>query len=294
MDYRIRALPLLLAALLPVPVLAQSKPASVYVSVLDAKGEPAAGLTVADFSVREDNVAREVLKVSPATEPLSIALLVDDSQAASLGNLTQMIREGLKDFITTIGGHGEIAIVSFGERPTILVNYSRTQKQLLDAADRIFPRTGSGSYLLDAIVDVSKGLQKRAAARRVIAVLMIEDVEFSNRYYEQVLDELDKSRAALHVIAIGQPTGSQTDEVRNRNQVIAVGTERTGGRRDQVLAYTAVPPKMKQLANELIHQYVVTYARPDRLIPPEKVDITVTKPGFTVRAPRRTSLTASR
>ena len=43
-------------------------------------------------------------------------------------------------------------------------------------------------------------------------------MEFSNRYYKQVLDELDKSRAALHVVAIGQPNAGSTDEIRNRNQ----------------------------------------------------------------------------
>ena len=90
---------------------------------------------------------------------------------------------------------------------------------------------------------LSKGMQKREAKRPVIAVLMMDDsVEFSNRYYEQVLDELAKGGAALHVVALGQPTASQSDEVRNRNQVIAIGTERTGGRRDHVLALTAAAP----------------------------------------------------
>jgi hypothetical protein len=41
---------------------------------------------------------------------------------------------------------------------------------------------------------------------------------------------------------------------------------------------------MRQLAAELANQYVVTYARPETLIPPEKVSVTVTRPGLTVRA----------
>ena len=40
---------------------------------------------------------------------------------------------------------------------------------------------------------------------------------------------------------------------------------------------------MKQIANELTHQYRVTYARPDTLIPPEQVTIAAAKPGLTVR-----------
>jgi hypothetical protein len=121
---------------------------------------------------------------------------------------------------------------------------------------------------------------------------MLEDVEFSNRYYQQVLDELDKSRAALHVVSIGQPDAGTSDEIRNRNMVVAEGTARTGGRRDNLLAINATPERMKQLADELQNQYLVTYARPETLIPPEKLEVTVTRPGLTTRA--RTRLAATK
>src|SRR5687768_6916030 len=61
---------------------AQARPTDIYVSVVDSKGEPAAGLTADDFRVREDGTAREVLKAGAATGPLTVALLIDDSQAA--------------------------------------------------------------------------------------------------------------------------------------------------------------------------------------------------------------------
>jgi hypothetical protein len=44
---------------------------------------------------------------------------------------------------------------------------------------------------------------------------------------------------------------------------------------------------MAQLADELTSQYLVAYSRPEQLIPPEKLDVSVTKPGLTVRAPKR-------
>lgn len=267
---------------------AQAKPTDIYVSVLDARGEPATGLTADDFRVREDGTAREVLKAGPATEPLTVAFLIDDSQAASPA--LQMMREAVETFITSLAGKAEISVVSIGERPTIAVDYTTDQKRLLDGARRIFPRSGAGGYLMDAIVDVSRGMQKRKPARPVIAVLMMENsVEFSNRHYDNVLGELAKGGAALHIVALGQPSGSLSDELRNRDHVVAVGTERTGGRRENVLALTAAAPKMKQLAHELLNQYVVTYARPDTLIPPEKVEVTVTKPGLTARARTRTA-----
>jgi len=277
----------------PAAILAQAKPTSILVSALDSKGDPVTGLTAADVIVKEDNVQREVLKVEPAIDPLTVALLVDDSQALDAG--VQFIRDAARDFVKTLAGQADVAVITFGERPTIALDYTRDEQAVLAATNRIFPRSGAGSYLLDAIIETSKGLQKKEAARPVIVVLMLEDVEFSNRYYEQVLNELDKSRAALHVVAIGTPdSGVSSDEIRNRNMVVAEGTSRTGGRRDQVLALSGAPARMAQLAKELLNQYTVTYARPETLIPPERVDVSTTRSGLTVRAPRKASSITAR
>jgi hypothetical protein len=93
-----------LAALLSVSVFTPARPLEmpgpqqasrtrdIYVSVLDDKGQPVPGLTTADFVVREDGTLREVLKAGPATAPLQVALLVDDSQAST--PLIQPLREG--------------------------------------------------------------------------------------------------------------------------------------------------------------------------------------------------------
>ncbi len=293
MKYPVSTLALAVACALPAAVFAQAKPIEAYVSVVDGKGNPAPGLTAEDFRVREDGVAREVLKVGAATEPLTVAFLVDDSE--STVQATQMMREAMQSFIKDLDGKAEIALITFGDRPTIVVEYTTNQKQLQDGAKRIFPRTGSGGNLLEAIVETSKGLKKREAKRPIIAVLMMDDsIEFGNLYYQQVLDELAKSGATLHVVALGKPSGSESDELRNRNQVIAIGTERTGGRRDLVMALTAADAHMKQLAQELLKQYVVTYARPETLIPPQKIEVTVTKPGLKARARTRTGLAGAK
>jgi VWFA-related protein len=258
----------------------------VYASVVDSDGKTVQGLTAADFTVREDAVVREVLKAGPATAPLTISVLIDDSQAADPA--IQDLREGLPAFVQRLAGKAEIALATVGERPTPVLDYTGSTEQLTKAVTRLFARPGSGAYLMDAIVDVSRGLAKREADRKHIVVLTIEaGPEFSNRYYETVLEELQRSGATLHVLAIGSPSSSQDDEMRNRNMVIAEGTVRTGGRRDQLLSTRAIPDRLRQLADELLNQYVITYARPESLIPPEKLEVSSQRPGVTVRATRR-------
>lgn len=294
MKRALTALAVAAACALPSSPTAQSRPAQqIYAGVVDGKGDPVTGLDADAFRVREDGVAREVLKAGPATDPLSVAFLVDDSQATNVA--TQFIREAVESFIKSLDGKAEMALVTFGERPTILVDYTTDQKKLLDGGKRIFPRAGAGAYLMDAIVDVSRGFKKREAARKVAVVLMVDNaVEFSNRHYDNVLSELEASGAALHVVTLGQPGNSLADETRNRDQVIAMGTERTGGRRDNVIALTAAAGKMQQLSKELQNQYLVTYVRPETLIPPKKIEVTVTRPGLTVRARTRTGEAGTR
>jgi len=259
----------------------------VYVSVLDSKDAPVTGLGAADFVVREDGAPREVLRAGPATAPMQIILLVDDSQA--LTPALQPMREGLTKFVDKMQGHGEIGIVTGGERTTSLVPSTTDVNALKRGISRIFARPGAGAYMLDGIQEVSEGFRKRKAERPVIVAITMEGVEFSNLQHETVLKALDASGAALHMLSIGMPNSSMADEWRNLNMVIAEGTKRTGGRRDQVLAISGIPEALLRVADDLNNQYVVTYGRPERLIPPEKLQVTVTRPGVTVRAPTKVS-----
>ena len=259
----------------------------VYVSVLDSKDAPVSGLTAADFIVREDGIAREVLRAGPATAPLQLVLLVDDSEAMSPA--LQPMREGLTKFVDRLNGRAEIGIVTVGERSTSLVPSTSDAPALKRGITRIFARPGSGAYLLDGIQDVSQGFQRRKADRPVIVAITMEGIEFSNLQHETVLKALDASGATLHVLSVGMPSASMSDEMRNLNQVVDEGTRRSGGRRDQVMAISGIPEALLRVAEDLLKQYVVTYGRPDKLIPPEKLQVSVSRPGLTVRARTRIS-----
>jgi VWFA-related protein len=278
-----------LAAQAPVkPAVSDARTRNVYVSVLDGKGAPVTGLAAADFAVREDGVSREVLRAGPATDPMQIIVLIDDSQASE--EVIQPLREGLNKFVDKLKGRGDIGLVTVGERPTSLVAPTTDTAALKKAISRIFARPGSGAYLLDGISDVSKGLQKREAARPVIVAVTMEGAaEFSNLQYQNVLKQLDASGAAFHAVAIGSPSSSLEDEMKNRGMVLAEGTKATGGRRDQLLHPAGIAEAMPRVADDLLNEYVVTYGRPETLIPPEKIQVTVSRPGVTARA--RTKVT---
>src|ERR1044071_8793171 len=144
----------LLAVGRPAALLAQAIERSMYVSVVDDKGVPVQGLGPADFIVREDNASREVLRVVPASDPMQIAILVDNSSAAE--PMLAHIRRGLPPFTearekpTSSGRRNEIALITLGSRPTILADYSTSAETVVKAVDRVWESTAqSGLYLLD-------------------------------------------------------------------------------------------------------------------------------------------------
>jgi hypothetical protein len=250
-----------------------------YVNAYDAKTrKPVAGLGVKDFVVREDGVAREVLRVTPASSPMPIAVLVDNTQAVS-PNIAD-IRKALSSFVKAVDGLGPVAIIGFADRPTILRDYTTNQQQLEDGVGRVFATPGAGATLLDAIVETSRGIRKREEDRAAIVILSSENVEFSTRYYKDVLDELKAGGAALHVVLLNTPAGTRLDDPsRNRASVFDLGPKTSGGTRDDVLTSQAFEGKMVELAGILKNQYRVVYARPQTLIPPDRVDVTSARDG---------------
>ncbi len=109
----------------------------------------------------------------------------------------------------------------------------------------------------------------------MIVAITTEGPELSDRQYMTVLEPLRDSGASLNVVTVGNPRNNNYD----RSVVIDMGTRDTGGRNDVIMTGTALTERMKQIATELTHQYRVTYARPDTLIPPDQVTIAAAKPG---------------
>jgi len=107
-----------------------------------------------------------------------------------------------------------------------------------------------------------------------------ETLDASYRVYDRVLEPLAESAAPLFVFGLGVPQNNQQD----RSIALGRGTEDSGGSYETVLASQSLPARMTRLANVLTHSYIVTYARPDSLIPPKEVTIEAAKPGLVARA----------
>jgi hypothetical protein len=254
---------------------AQADERVIYTSVVDKDGAPALDLTIKDFIVREDGQAREILRVARDNDPLQIALLVDNS--VSMRPRLSQLRKAVTAFIDATRDDVQLALITLAERPTILVGYTSDRAALRKAADGIFAYEAA-SYLLDGIAETSQGLTKRTMWRSAIAVITGLGPEMSYRQYTEALRFFRAGGASLHVLQLGMGLGGQGREI-----VISKGTSETGGRFEEILLPTALEVKSRQLATELSNQYRVTYARPSRLVPPSKTEVSVRRADLRAR-----------
>jgi VWFA-related protein len=265
---------------------------TVYVSVLEQSGAPVTDLTAADFAVKEDGKPREILRVDAASEPLHLMILVDD-------NGTGLFRSGLIQFVQQFQGRAQIAVNTVTGQTQKLVDYTPNVDVVTQAITTLTarPATNDGGQLLEGIFQASKDQEKRRAARPVIVALTVGGEEHSTVPAHQVLDQLAKSRSVLYVIQVAasvlRPTVPITQsrqllgENLNLSEVLGEGPKQTGGWRDEIVATTGIVLGLRRLATELRSQYAVAYSRPPKGKSTERLDVSVTRRGLTLRAPSK-------
>jgi hypothetical protein len=277
--------PLLIAALIATwvssGVLAeqrQTREQHAFVTVLDANDAPITNLSPDAFLVREDGIAREVLRVAPAAPPSHLVMLVDDSQVTD--GLQVDLRLGLKTFFAELppASPGPITRLStFGDRPTVLVEFTTTPSAVVTAVDRVFPRAGAGSTFLQAIVDTARTLKTRQAVRPVIVAFVAEaGIEFSDDKHQQIEQTLQAVGASLWTVVLEDRRGQNMSEA-NRERSIVLGDvlRHSGGYNKTVLSRQGIELGFKTIAGAIKGQLDVTYGRTESLIPPNNVEVTL-------------------
>jgi hypothetical protein len=181
----------------------------------------------------------------------------------------------------------------------VLNEFTNAADKLRDAINMLVQRPGAqdGSRVLDGVLEAGKALEKRRAARPAILVLTVSAGDKSGSGPGEVLRILKQTMASFHVVAISNAlvsSGSQGGRVGdlieqnvNINQLLDDGPKQSGGRRANVSSLPDANAAVGKIADQLLHQYAVSYKLPDGVKLNERLQVTVKRPGATVMAPTK-------
>ena len=103
----------------------------------------------------------------------------------------------------------------------------------------------------------------------IVAFVDERGVEFSNLLHTNVAETLKNAGASLWTVTI---------QARNQNM--------GGGFNSVVLTPQALDGAFASVADQILGRLAVTYVRPEALVPPERIDVTVKRPDVKLRVPR--------
>jgi VWFA-related protein len=271
-----------------------------YVTVVGDKGDLANDLSPADFVLKVDGKTCNVLEYTPATEPISVAVLLDDR-----GSDINEIRTALAAFVARVQDRAEVSLISVVPTIETVFDYTSDRAVMLAGIRRLVWRAGpAGGMVLSAIADAADGLARREVARPAIVVVTFEGGEFrSHKRAQDVLASLERSRAVMHVVAVGKPTlrrmnraavesgDAQGDEwtvdENNRNAVLGEGPRQSGGRRHELAVATGLSPAMEAVASDVLNQQRLVYECARDSTGSRQLSVSVKRRGVSVRAPAR-------
>ncbi len=230
--------------------------------VAEARG-PVANLGARDFVVREDRATRDVLDARPATEPLFITLLIDTIRPpAGILAPTQDYRRGVAAFVATIKAgnpDAQIAILDYAGAPVTAIDFTSEGPTLDRFIQRLFPNRQADAVLIDAVVEGAKKLGDKPSPRRAIVVVDFNWRDSSSVEAMQQAEQIVyKAGATVWTVSVRTNSSSSS----NREEVLNAVTRSSGGRRVTIVEQTGLETMLKGVANSLLSQYTVTFARP--------------------------------
>jgi VWFA-related protein len=143
-------------------------------------GEVAYGLSVDNFSIKDDGIEQQVdLESDPGAQPLSLLLVIQTGHnaAAQLGNIARL--DDLLDSILT-SPRDQVGIITFDGRPRLVQDFTTDSEATSKSLSAIEPGNAN-SALFDAIHLAVAALRKTSSSsRRVILLISGEHDHGSN------------------------------------------------------------------------------------------------------------------
>lgn len=190
-------------ALAQAPPVFRAQVEAVYVDVyVAAKGAPVAGLTAADFVLKDNGVVQQFRLLERAETPVTAVLVLDTSGSVAGARLAGL-KAATRAFVAGLGASDEAALVSFHHKVELREAATRDRERLLAAIDGLHAR--GLTCVLDALY---LGLRRRWGGGRPVLVVFTDGEDTSSWLpNEAILQAAREASTLVYVVATQEGSG---------------------------------------------------------------------------------------
>jgi len=262
---------------------------SIFLCFTDQAGKPVKNVS-GEIFIREDGADRQIVEVKGASQPISIALLVDTAQGKRVTDAYGTPEEYVHDLrvaVTSFARHllnqapdASLSLMEFGQAAMTMVPYTSAFDELDKGAKRIVSRPDVGSVLFEGLIQANSDLTKRPGRRAIVSLNLEPSDEQSREDPKKVLGSFAQSGAQLWAVSV-QRGGLKNSK---RDLVLNDVAKATGGQRDFVVGISAVENILKNYADALTAQFEVVYERPENAKNVKSVQVGTSAQGLKIHA----------
>jgi hypothetical protein len=244
-------------------------------------GTPIVDLGADEVFVESGGNACNVTRVQPGTQPLKIALLVDNSDAAS--DSLNALRDGLRGFIESMPAPHEIGLFSIGGQVRRLVDFTTDKEELTESSNGIFVQRNTASKFMDGLLETWDRRFSDEDSWPMFVVVSYDGTEGSSvleRQINEFANELRVRAATVNVVLVMGRGGAL------QNNVSLFLTNATAGEYEGLTAATALSNVLGTLATQISehfeqvkNRYRIVFECDD---PPDQLQAGVTRPAVAV------------
>jgi tight adherence protein B len=239
------------------PAFAQEE--GVTIEEVDVRSAPTVSVTVSvprrlvgqeapDFVLTEDGVEQAVSVQAAAADDLKVVLLVDVS-GSMRGEPLSAAKEAVGSFIEQMPAGVEMAVVAFGDRPSLAAEFTDNKQTLLAAVDQLSARGETALY--DGLFTAASLLRTEAEEGRTILLVSDGGDTVSVNSEEETQSVLATLGAAFYAIELQSPENDS--EALQRLANAAGGTVTAADEPDVLEALFG------DIAAQLLNRYELTY-----------------------------------
>ncbi len=237
------------------PLAARAQSGRVYVSVTDAKGDPKAGVAVADLVIEVSGKPAAVTGVAPAAEPVSI-VVVTEGIGRELISETRRMMKAVVTGARAIHPDSRVGLMVEDGAAAPVMHHVTTGAAALDAAIVRFFESSRNAPFLDSIFIASRTLALESQSRRaIVAVTWGDEAPVDVMSFTKVAKAVRDSGASLWALDLG---GREAPLGTAEQRVLSDVTATSGGRRERTTV-ASITPLTERILATLRGQYAVSF-----------------------------------